>query len=439
MKILFILPEYYPHSGGGISTYYLQYIKALKANGHDVKVIVGSGYTQNDDSFNIGGVEIEYLKPIVYQRHLKLFSKYDLFPEFRNNLAAAWAMWEQAGQTEGFDIIECTDFGLGFIPWVLKCKKPVVVRLHGSSGQIALHESTGTQALATHLFQSAELALLPLADALISHSTANANFWNGLFNTKKVEVIYPVYEAQIEHSPFALREDFGLVTARIQKWKGAEELCMAVQLIEKPPLIKWFGRDMYLKDKSTTSQYLSSNYPKIYNKNVLFQKPVSQEQAGLMQCKAKFGIVPSTWDMFNFTVLEFMANGTPVICSEGAGASELIEHEKNGFKYPPNDVEALARLIEKVNALDEAAYLKVTENAIRALRTKLTPESIINLNSKLYQATIARFTKRPPNKFLEAIYSPHGLQFEIDEILDKQPFKALKNYFFKRVKAKLYK
>lgn len=439
MKILFILPEYYPHSGGGISTYYLQYIKALKAHAHDIKVIVGSGYTQTDQSFDVDGVEVEYLKPLAYQRHLKLFSKYDLFPEFRNNLAAAWAMWEQAMQGDGFDIIECTDFGLGFIPWVLKHSKPVVVRLHGSSGQIALHESTNNQALGMHLFQSAELALLPLADALISHSTANADFWNGLFNKKKVEVIYPVYQTEINPMPFASRENFGLVTARIQKWKGAEQLCKALQLIKNTQLIKWFGRDMHFKDKQTTSQYLSINYPQIYNKNVLFEKPVLQEQAALLQRKAKFGIVPSTWDMFNFTVLEFMASGTPVICSDGVGASELIEDEKNGFKYPADDIEALALLIEKVNALDEADYSAIVDNAMNTLRTKLAPEMIIKLNVELYNTTIAGFTKQPTSSYLEIIYSPDEHRFDIGEILDKQSFKTLKSYFLKRIRAKLYK
>ena len=49
-------------------------------------------------------------------------------------------MYEQAGEGQDFDVIECADFGLGFIPWVINRHKPVITRFHGSSGQIHLHE-----------------------------------------------------------------------------------------------------------------------------------------------------------------------------------------------------------------------------------------------------------------------------------------------------------
>jgi glycosyltransferase involved in cell wall biosynthesis len=391
LKILFILPEYYPHSGGGISTYYLEYIKALQPYCGGIKVIVGSGYTQKEDSFNHDGIEVEYLKPSIYERFIRQFSKYDLFPEFRNNLAAAWAMWEQSKRGDGFDTIECIDFGLGFIPWLLEHNKPVVVRLHGGSGQIALHEPTSDHILSNHLFQSAEMSVMSLADALISHSTSNAIFWGNLFDQSKVHVIYPVYHSFGSPLPLANREEFGLVTARVQKWKGPDELCRAMRSLEHPPLIKWLGRDMYLDESQTTSQYLNRAYPDIYNKKALFEGALPQQEIHQLQQKAKFGLIPSTWDMFNFTALEFMAAGTPVICSEGAGVSELIEHGKNGFKYPADDSEALAQLIKMINELNDTAHTRITNAAVETIKRILDPETIIKKNIELYQAIQADF------------------------------------------------
>jgi glycosyltransferase involved in cell wall biosynthesis len=439
LKILFILPEYYPHSGGGVSTYYLQYIKALQPHCHYIKVMVGSGYTQGDDVFNLEGIEVEYLKPSAYQRFLDQFSKYDLFPEFRNSLAAAWAMWEQAKQGDGFDIIECADFGLGFMPWLLEHNKPVIVRLHGSSGQIALHEPTADHVLSAHLFQLAELSVIPLADALISHSASNATFWNNLLGQSKVRVIYPVYSSCGSPLPLANRQDFGLVVARVQKWKGPEELCLAMRLPEDLPVIKWFGRDMYFDEKQTTLQYLQNAYPEIYNKKVLFEKALPHQEIGELQQVVKFGLVPSAWDMFNFTALEFMAVGTPVICSEGAGVSELIEHGKNGFKYPANDSEALAQLIKMINELDDVAYAEMANAATGTIKKKLNPATIIQTNLELYKTIQTSFKPSSTNCYLDEIYRPSGKKYGISKALDKQSFKSLQAYILRRVKSKILK
>lgn len=439
MKILFILPEYYPHSGAGISTYYLKYIKALQPHCTSIKVIIGSGYVQKDDAFNYEGIEIEYLKQSLYWRYVEQFSKYDLFPEFRNNIAAAWAMWDQAKQGNGFDIVECCDFGLGFIPWLLEHNRPVAVRLHGSSGQIALHEPTADHVLSAHLFQLAELSVMPLADALISHSTSNATFWNDLFNQSKVSVIYPVYSPYSSPLPLANRQDFGLVMARLQKWKGPEELCRAMRVPENPPVIKWFGRDMNFDEKQTTLQYLQSAYPEIYNKKVLFEKPLPHQEIRELQQAVKFGLITSTWDMFNFTGLEFMAVGTPLICSEGAGVSELIEHGKNGFKYPANDGKALAQLIKMINELDDVAYSEMANAATETIKKMLNPAAIIQTNLELYKTIQTSFKPNFTNCYLGEIYRPSGKQYGISKALDKQTFKSLQAYILQRVKSKILK
>lgn len=394
---------------------------------------------QKEDVFNYEGIEIEYLKPTVYLRYIELFSKYDLFPQFRNNIAAAWAMWEQAKHGDGFDIVECCDFGLGFIPWVLESDRPVITRLHGSYGQIALHEDTSEHILTAHLFQSAESDLLPLADALISHSSNNAQFWNDLLNQEKVKVIYPVFHSDKPPLPLTERDSFGLVTARIQKWKGPEELCKATKLLPYSSPIKWFGRDMYFARNLSTAQYLSTAFTEVYNKRILFDKPLQQDAVHRLQRKCKFGLITSTWDMFNFTALEFMAAGTPLICSDGAGASELIEHGKNGYKYPANDIKALAQCIEKIDGLDEITYSQMANAGIETIKSMLNSGIIVRNNMELYRSILNKSKMPPENRYFNEAYRPSVNNYSIDRILDKQPLKVLRKYLVKRIKAKLLK
>jgi glycosyltransferase involved in cell wall biosynthesis len=440
VKILFILPEYYPHSGGGISTYYLHYIRALKPYCEKINVIVGSGYTQNDYTFNIDDIDIDYLRPELFKKYQFQFTKFNLFPEFKNNIAAAWAMNEQGGFGEDYDVIECTDFGLGFVPWVLKHNKPVITRLHGSTGQISLHETKKQNNLSDDFTKQTELLLLPVCDGLITHSTANQIFWNKLLAAEMVTKIAPVFSGSVS-TPLQLtqRDLFGLVTARIQQWKGPVQLCDALSIIghENSPQINWTGRDMPFTEKESTGQYLAATFPQIWNKSVVPQPALKNDQIRFMQQKARFGIVPSTWDMFNFSCIEFLAAGTPLICSEGAGASELIEHGKNGFKYADNNPLALAECIKLVNNLDENEYADMCAAAIETVNSKLAAGKLMPLNLSLYKTVIDKFKADEGNIYTNSIFEPSGEVHRIDEILDKQPIKLLLTYLFKRIRSKV--
>lgn len=439
MNILFILPEYYPHSGGGISTYYINYIKALQPYCNKIKVVVGSGYINNNDTFNIDGIDIEYLKPAIYQHYLQKFTRLDLEPELKQNLAAAWAMHQQANFGNGFDIIECTDFGFGFIPWVIEHNKPVITRLHGSAGQIATYETGKENNFPADFIKQTELLLLPACDVLITHSTANKTFWNNLFNADKTVYIPPVFDASVDYPlPLNERNDYGLITARIQQWKGPIQLCEAVAKIpeNERPILKWVGRDMQFTEKISTGQYLDKDFASVWNKNIIPQNPLKNDQIKELQRKAKFGIVPSTWDMFNFTALEFLAAGTPLICSDGAGASDLIEHGKNGLIYPAFDTNALANCIKLLNNMDDATYYNMALAGIKTVNDLLAGDTIISQNLAHYKTAIKDFIPAKTNKYLQSIYLPDDKVYTLDGMLDKQPFKPLFKYLLKRLKTK---
>lgn len=434
---MFIIPEYYPHSGGGIATYYEHYIKALQPYCEHIKVIVGSGYTQAENDFDHNGVSVEYLKPSLYHQYLDKFTQYDLLPDYKNNIAAAWAMWQQANQGHGYDIIECTDFGLGFIPWVLEHNKPVITRLHGSFGQVMLNENNSITDLAIPFTQQTELLLLSRCDKLVTHSKANSKYWDGLLAPSTTQHIYPVYEKSAAVIPQSQREKYGLVTARIQKWKGPVELCKAYSLLKDQPLINWYGNDKVYTKHQTTDSYLRETFPAIWGKNISPHPPVANHQAQILQQNALFGLIPSTWDMFNFTCVEFMAAGTPVICSDGAGASELVENGVNGFKYPAEDIQALANCITTVTNLSEGAYNQIAHNAVETVKAKLSADKLIPINMQVYQSALNDFKTHASNPFLDSLYKPSNTKYDIGYILNKQPLKKLINYSIDRIKLKI--
>jgi len=437
LKILFVLPEYYPHSGGGISTYYLHYIKTLKNRVNEICVIVGSGYTQSDDNFNVDGIKIEYLRPEIYQAYKSKFSKFDLMPEYRNNIAAAWAMWEQSKEGKGYDLVECTDFGLGFIPWLINHKIPVVTRLHGSSGQIDLFEKGNKIGITADLFRQAELLLLKKSDVLITHSTSNKIYWKNIFPEKDIAIIYPIFSVDKASLPLNQKEDYGIVCGRIQHWKGPDILCKALSELKKNIIVKWYGKDMPFDQKINKTTQLRIDYPEIWDKLVVHQKALPHDQIMEIQRRAKFAIIPSIWDMFNFTALEYIYAGTVVICSDGAGVSELIDNGVNGFKYSSNDPHELASCIEQLLKLNENEYNTIIKNAYKTLSEKLDYTKILDENIRLYKYALLLKQNLTTNLFLSEIFKPTGTKYSIEVALNNLSLKILIKHISNRIRKRI--
>ncbi|MEX8548511.1 MAG: glycosyltransferase family 4 protein [Mucilaginibacter sp.] len=438
MKILFILPEYYPHSGGGISTYYLELIPALKPYCTSIKVLVGSGYTQSIESFTNNGIEVSYLKPDLYKQYLQKFSKFSIFPELQKNIAAAWAMWEQV-KDEDFDLIECTDFGLGFIPWLIHHNKPVAIKMHGSTGQISNYDYKPEEQLASDFVRQTELLFFAKCNLLQTYSKANQAFWQKQIQDKEVVQLYPVYSKVTKTIPYSERTTFGLVTGRIQQWKGPQILCDAAEILkDKMPEVHWYGRDMaYKKHGASMNEYLNKQYPDNWNISIKTNKPVPNQEIHNLQAKAKFGLIPSTWDMFNFTCLEFLSAGTLTICSDGAGASELIENGVNGFKYTAQDAQALSEVLNKVASLNQKEYEQIANNGKETVCNSLSPKQLIPAHLEYYFNTIKKFIPTISNDFLNEVYLPSNRKHKLDDLLDLQQLSLLLKYNLKRIKNKI--
>ena len=192
MKLLYILSEYLPDSGGGIITFYANLLPRLVERGHRVKILVAN-HSSLDRSERIEhGVEVEYLKSS-FVDEARLGCK-----KFRNDtlwayMPLAWGAYHQANGGEGFDIVEATDWALLYMPWVVSTRKAkVVVSLHGSNGQVDWYSNPASTGFDAHVLRLAEVASLRLADSIHANSRANAEFWKTKLD-REIRVIPPVF------------------------------------------------------------------------------------------------------------------------------------------------------------------------------------------------------------------------------------------------------
>jgi glycosyltransferase involved in cell wall biosynthesis len=225
----------------------------------------------------------------------------------------------------------------------------------------------------------------------------------------------------------------GLAVGRVQRWKGPHVLCEAIGLLgDRAPEIDWVGRDLM-------SATLAASFPGIWG-NLLAHRPqVPAEEIARLQRAARFIVVPSTWDVFNFTCVEAMAAGRPMICSDGAGASELIEAGRNGLVFESENARSLADALEQVLSLSPAESAKIGFAGRDTVMAALDPEMIVAQRLAAYEEALHNFAGRAaePGDFLyEACKGPSGEPPALAH-LDHLPLKAILRYSGRRLLTKL--
>lgn len=407
MKLLLLTPEF-EGSGGGIFTYYQFLIPLLQAEGVEARVIEGSAcyLGENKSRREWNGVRVETLEAARVRRWHARFGHLAATPLLRRHLAAAWAMWEQVDFGEGADIVEACDWGMLFVPPAIEGKHPLIAQCHGSIGQLDQHDPIVGEETYGVVMRLLEGAVLARASAIQTSSCANATYWR----TQTGGNVAPMWPAWARPAlpPAEAVGNRGLVVGRVQRWKGPQVLCEAIGLMgHKAPQIEWIGRDTpWKRPGSSTIARLASAYPGSWGNKIVHHDPVPPREVLSRQAGALFNLVPSTWDVFNFTAVEAMSSGRPTIVSKGAGASELVQDGVNGYAFPAGDAEGLAGAIDRVLSENPARLAELGRAAQATIRRALDPATIAAERIAAYQSAIDAFRNR----------RGHALHGSLDEI-----------------------
>jgi glycosyltransferase involved in cell wall biosynthesis len=380
MRVLFVIPEYPPHTGGGLLKFYRLTAQALAESGAAVTVLVATPYSEFAD-YEHDGVSVRFLGLDRVHAQAAGLTHLASAPTFRNWIAAGNAAAQWIETRPDFDVIETTDFGLLFAPLVSMGERPpIVVQLHGSLGQIWEREPpVAHQALDRALSKLVEASLLPNAEALQAISPANALEWSDRLG-RSVDFLEPTLPLpalqQIPHGAFQADEAGALVVGRIQPWKGADIVCRALESGRLPNdfSIDWVGRDTpTAPDGGSFTSYLSKQFPATWSQRVHLLGECLPAEVAARQAAARLILVPSLWDTFNFTLVEAMSLAKVVVGSTGAGSAYLIDDGQNGFVFDPTSPESLADALARATALDAAERARMSQAARETVASCLNP------------------------------------------------------------------
>jgi glycosyltransferase involved in cell wall biosynthesis len=400
VKLLFVLPEYGPDARGGIATFYRGLLPYLVALGCEVHVCIGLPQDSKERVPADEGITLSWPERSAIKTQFEKLVNLTSFPELRWKLACANACWQLHEGGKGFDLVETTDWGVLYFPWCAAQGGPkVVVQLHGSEAQIAMRDPVEGEELANDITRLLENACFSRADELQGYGRPNVREWSDEL-AQPINHIWPGWTQSLK--PAGAQppvSDFGLVVGRVQAWKGPDVLCEAQKILGgDAPTILWVGPDAtYRRPGQWMAEVTKQNYPTVWGCSVRALGGASAEQALDYQLKAKFVVVPSRWDTFNLTVIESMAAGKVVICSDGAGAAELIENGCNGFVFANGRSDELAQRIRDVIGMSDTERDLMGKIAKETISLRLQPQPIaqkrLDRYRELQASTIVRRTR----------------------------------------------
>ena len=140
---------------------------------------------------------------------------------------------------------------------------------------------------------------------------------------------------------------------QIERHKGVHTLIEAWGRLsaERPHSLSLFGSAQGEHSYGENLRERSKQFP-----NVTWQEPVPHSEIWDVLAEIDVLVVPSRWNENSPNViLEAQAMGVPVIGTNLGGVAELVQHERNGLRFEPDDAADLAS--QMMRLLDEPELL----------------------------------------------------------------------------------
>ncbi len=113
---------------------------------------------------------------------------------------------------------------------------------------------------------------------------------------------------------------------------------------------------------------------------------IPYDQIGTYFEQADVFVFPTLEDTWGVVTLEAMLLGKPILCSKGAGTSELVVHGENGYVFAPHDPQELADLMQKF--LDNPAAIATMGERSRQIMAEYTPEAAAQCLAQVVQTVM---------------------------------------------------
>jgi glycosyltransferase involved in cell wall biosynthesis len=208
-----------------------------------------------------------------------------------------------------------------------------------------------------------------------SQFVRNELLQNG-FDEEKVSILPPVIRMKPVDCDPAPEESRVLFVGQLIRGKGVDLLLHALTQTSSSVYLDVVGTGNAEEELHRLAQDLE------LEERVRFHGWVPHDEISAFYARAKLLAVPSRWpEPFGMIGLEAMAHQRPVVAFAVGGIPDWLEDGETGFLAPEQDVEALARAMDKV-ALDTGLAREMGEKGLERLMKDFRFEDYLDKTEK---------------------------------------------------------
>lgn len=434
MNICLVTPEFPPFAGG-IATYTSALARILADAGHSVVILCTDANPPRNPPTSHGIQIVDLSGPQrVWQRRIaNSFSSHAR--QVHHVLAAGMAVreWLLANAaTQRIDVVEVPDYqGLGACLGDDNLPACIVAG-HGTVGQIDFYDSGVAGRPSSRFVGTLESLALGCSDAVVCHSHS---YRQELELGVGRDILFASAPFSFQEPKVALEKtrcDAGdgtrqpirlIVLGRLQPWKGPEVLCEAIRIAQATTkvTVDWYGRSVNAgpHHRPMTTQ-IAERFPEMWGTGFRWHAPLSREEAMVALANADALVIASVWETFGYTAVEAATVGTPVIISEGAGASYLFRNNGAGMVFPAGDAGRLADAIRAIADVSARAAMSLT--AKKVIQSELDSDKVATERIAVYEVAIATKAARRRSPYFQ-----RGVAAIMDLLLSDQCQAAAKD------------
>lgn len=248
---------------------------------------------------------------------------------------------------------------------------------------------------------------LPVLSAIIR--SADLITTNSLYTKQQIEKLVPVHPPCMvipmgvllpEKSPIAgiSRKPVVLFVGRLVEWKGIDTLIRSISRVQT----EITGMELFIVGEGPLDKSLKNLVQDLnLGETVHFCGKVTDKELTRLYDSASVLVLPSkpykglVMEGLGVVLLEAMSRDVPVIGSDVGGITDIIEDGKNGFLFPYESDELLAKKIIRILS-DQELAAQFRLNGYETVRTRFTWDTISREFSDSYIQVISARTSRKP-------------------------------------------
>ncbi|MEM9808616.1 MAG: glycosyltransferase family 4 protein [Cyanobacteria bacterium P01_D01_bin.56] len=269
----------------------------------------------------------------------------------------------------------------------------VVIAYEGSSPGVDFRNSI--------LRLTVRRVMVAFADALISNSHSGRAYLIEILAAKPEKVFAHPYEVPAAESlsetgessiltEVSIRRPVFLFVGRIMARKGLKVLLEACKILRVQ------GTDNFtllvVGDGEQQPELVKLTQDYELDSHVSWLGRVEYSEISACFAQSDVFVLPTFEDTWGVVVLEAMLLGKPVLCSSGAGSSEMIVNGQNGYVFNPNSPDILAQRMQ--NLIENEDCLPAMGNASRKIMAKHNPVAAAQ-----FLAEVVYFLESKPSPF----------------------------------------